>query len=113
LEVVSYAESTSIYKASIFYKVDRRHVQEWKAQKTQLEAIKSTYNLSDRKVRVLGGHGHKPKYLTLEQELVKYVKEKRDEGYLVTTKMLATKAKELAKALELGFTASGYKLPSM
>ncbi|CAG8715887.1 8552_t:CDS:1, partial [Dentiscutata erythropus] len=49
--------------------------------------------LSLRKARVLGGHGRKPKYLALEQELIKYVKEKRDEGLSVTTHMISTRAK--------------------
>ncbi|CAG8773808.1 16650_t:CDS:2, partial [Dentiscutata erythropus] len=85
----------------------------WRAQKLQIEALKPTQDLSLKKARVLSSHGHKPKYLVLEQELVKYIKEKRDEGLSITISIIVTKARELAKTLELGFAASGYKLPPM
>ncbi|CAG8713071.1 4976_t:CDS:2 [Dentiscutata erythropus] len=101
LDVVSYTENTSNRKASMFYKVDRRCVQKWRDQKSQFEALKATQDLSLRKARVLGGRGRKPKYPALEQELIKYIKEKQDEELSVTTHMISTRAKELAETLEL------------
>ena len=97
LDVISYAEKTSNRKASLFYQVDRKRVQEWRKQKKELEVVKNDHNSSIDKVRALPGRGSKAKYPTVEKELLDYVKKKREERMSVTTSMIRRKAKELGR----------------
>lgn len=99
LEVISYAESTSNRNASIYYKIDRKRVQEWRKQKSELEAIKNNPNLNSDHVRVLEGRGRKAMYPMLEEELIKFIKNMREEGNAITTFIIEKKAKELGKSL--------------
>ena len=101
LDVISYAEKTSNRKASLFYQVDRKRVQEWRKQKKELEVVKNDHNSSIDKVRALPGRGSKAKYPTVEKELLDYVKKKREERMSVTTSMIRRKAKELGETLNI------------
>ncbi|CAG8803450.1 23507_t:CDS:1, partial [Gigaspora rosea] len=85
--------TTSNRKASLFYNVNRRRVQEWRKQKSELEAVKNNKKLNINKARVLSGRGRKAKYPDLEKDLVDYIKKKRDEKLAVTTHMIQNKAK--------------------
>ena len=101
LEVISYAEQTSNRKASLFHKVDRKRVQEWRKQKKELEAVKNDQNLNINKVRVLAGRGRKAKYPTVKKELLDYIRKKREERMVVSTSMIHKKAKELGNTLNI------------
>ncbi|CAG8827434.1 20903_t:CDS:1, partial [Gigaspora rosea] len=57
LEVIAYAEDTSNRSAAKFYNVDRKRVQEWRKQKTELEAV-----TNKGQARVLKGRGRKAMY---------------------------------------------------
>jgi hypothetical protein len=92
LEVVAYAEDTSNRHAATFYKIDRKRVQEWKKQKTKLQTI-----INKNEARVLEGRGHKAMYPALEEELLDYIKKKREEKSAVTTFMIRKKAEELGR----------------
>ncbi|CAG8583210.1 4165_t:CDS:2 [Gigaspora rosea] len=96
LEVIAYAEDTSNRRASRFYNVDRKRVQEWRKQKTELETVKNK-----GQARVLEGRGRKAMYPALEKELLDYIKKKREEKIAVTTFMIRRKAKELGEALDI------------
>ncbi|CAG8801199.1 982_t:CDS:1 [Dentiscutata erythropus] len=99
LNVIAYAEETSNRRAAIFHKIDRRRVQEWRQQKSKLEAVKENRDLNIDQACVLSGRGRKPIYPELENELVEYIKKKRKEKIAVTTSMIKKKAKELGETL--------------
>ncbi|CAG8659317.1 6765_t:CDS:2, partial [Dentiscutata erythropus] len=101
LDIIAYAKETSNCHASIFYKVDRRRVQEWRQQKSKLEALKENKDINIDQTRVLSGCGRKAIYPGLEKELVDYIKKKREEKLAVTTSMIRKKAKELGKTLDI------------
>ncbi|CAG8773192.1 9122_t:CDS:2, partial [Acaulospora morrowiae] len=96
LEVIGYAENTSNRHASRFYNVDRKRVQEWRKKKTEFEIIKNK-----GQARVLKGRGRKAMYPTLEEELLDYIRKKREEKNAVTTSMIKKKAKELSKTFNI------------
>ncbi|CAG8819874.1 16875_t:CDS:1, partial [Dentiscutata erythropus] len=57
LDVIAYVEETSNRRVSIFYKVDRRRVQEWRQQKSKLEALKKNKDINIDQTCVLSGRG--------------------------------------------------------
>ncbi|CAG8499227.1 16495_t:CDS:2 [Gigaspora rosea] len=96
LEVIKYAEDTSNHRASSYFKIDRRHVQEWQKQKKDFEAIRNNKELNISQVRTLEGRRCKVTYPILEKKLLEFIKKKREEKGVVTTSMIIKKAKELA-----------------
>jgi len=72
LDAISYAEATSNRKAALFYKVDRKRVQEWRKDKEKFEAVRNDKDSNINQVRVLAGRGRKAKYPELEKELLGY-----------------------------------------
>ena len=96
LEAIKYAEDSSNYRAAKFYNIDRKRVQEWRKQKKELEPVKNK-----EQVRALKGRGRKAKYPALENELLDYIKQRREKKQAVTTFMIRNKAKELGQTLGL------------
>src|SRR6185437_15494925 len=90
LEAIKYAEDSSNRRAAKFYNIDRKRVQEWRKQKKELEPVKNK-----EQVRALKGRGRKAKYPALENELLDYIKQRREEKQAVTMFMIRNKAKEL------------------
>src|SRR5271155_3834512 len=101
LDVISYTEKTSNRRASIYYKVDRKRVQEWRKQKESFETIKNDKDLITNQIRVLNGRGRKAALPMLEKELLEYIKRRREEKGTVTTSMIIKKAKDLGKDQDL------------
>ncbi|CAG8799531.1 21531_t:CDS:1, partial [Gigaspora rosea] len=95
LEVISYAKNTLNRKASLYYNVNRRRIQEWRKQKEEFEKIKNSKGLNIEQVRVLEGRGRKAAQPTLEKELLEYIKKRREEKGVVTTSLIIKKAKAL------------------
>ncbi|CAG8766470.1 1329_t:CDS:2, partial [Gigaspora rosea] len=56
LDVIKYAEETSNRGASLYFKVDRRRIQEWRKQKEEFETIRNKNDLSSDRMRALEGH---------------------------------------------------------
>ncbi|CAG8663229.1 10029_t:CDS:2 [Dentiscutata erythropus] len=77
---------------TIAFKLDRQ-------QKSKLEAVKENRGFNIDQARVLSGRGRKPMYSELENELVEYIKKKREEKIVVTTSVIKKKAKELGETL--------------
>ncbi|CAG8627368.1 9882_t:CDS:1, partial [Ambispora leptoticha] len=81
--------------------VDRKQVQEWRKQKASLEAARDDKDIIVNQVRVLSGRSRKAAYPLLEDELLEYIKKKREEKCTVTTSMIIKKAKDLGTSLGL------------
>ncbi|CAG8738282.1 12276_t:CDS:2, partial [Gigaspora rosea] len=79
LEVISYVETISNRGTALYYKIDRKRVQEWHKQKKELENIKENKHLNVNQVRVLKGRGQKVIHPALKEELLKFIKERREE----------------------------------
>lgn len=101
LEVISYAEGTSNRKASLYYNIHRRRVQEWRKQKKELKNIRDNRDLNIEKVRVLAGRGRKVTHPILEKELLEYVKKRREEKGTLTTAMIIKEGKGLGEAMDV------------
>ncbi|CAG8799652.1 21731_t:CDS:1, partial [Gigaspora rosea] len=71
--------NTSNRQAFIYYKVDRKRVQEWRKQKAKLEAIRDNKDLVATQVRVFNGRGRKAAYPQLKEKLLEYIKKRREE----------------------------------
>ena len=101
LDVISYVEKTSNCRASIYYKVDRKRVQEWRKQKESFETIKNDKDLIANQIQILNDCGQKAVLPMLEKELLEYIKRRREEKGTVTTSMIIKKAKDLGKDQDL------------
>ncbi|CAG8739164.1 9232_t:CDS:2 [Dentiscutata erythropus] len=79
LDVILYAENTSNHKASLFYKVAWKCVQEWRKQKNEFKAIRNDQSININQVHALSSH----------------------EKNAITTFIIEHKAKEFGKDLNL------------
>ncbi|CAG8541152.1 87_t:CDS:2, partial [Gigaspora rosea] len=78
-----------------------------RSQKSKLEKLKKTQGVKFRKAKVLGGCGRKPMYPALEEELVKFIKEKQDDGLALKYRLL--KLSQIDKNEELIADESNYE----
>ncbi|KAH8026659.1 hypothetical protein HPB51_023677 [Rhipicephalus microplus] len=89
LKVIEFALEHGIRAAGRKFDVDEKCVRRWCAQK---KALQNT-NIKKRAFR-----GKQCKYPDLEEELLRYVTEVRNDGFSLTTDMLCMKALALARA---------------
>lgn len=94
LAAVEVAENRSKESAARQFKVDPRRIREWCKQKETLIELKKKRGLSTRKR--LGGAGRKVKDEDMEETLLNWVIEMRDQNLRVSRRMLRVQAKIFA-----------------
>ena len=91
LKVVDYAEKHSKRETSQVFCIDRKRVQEWCKQKEDLAIV----GKNSKTVKRLGGGGRRPLSVSIENQLVDYLRTKRTERRRVTRKAIAREAVKL------------------
>uniref|UniRef100_A0A915CQR0 Myosin motor domain-containing protein n=1 Tax=Ditylenchus dipsaci TaxID=166011 RepID=A0A915CQR0_9BILA len=95
LEVVAYAKKAkSINSASKRYNVDRKCVRKWMEQEEQLSKFKESTSKSSQK-RKLPGAGRHLKFAELDEELSKWVRDRREKSLKVSRRIIQQKAMQM------------------
>jgi len=90
LKVVEFAEAQGKHKASKMFHVDRNRVREWCKNKDSLIAWKKTRKRAP-------GAGRPVRFADIEQNLIRWFFERREQGVRVTGKALKNEALRLHK----------------
>ena len=102
IKVVNFAEANSIRSAAEMFKVDRKRVREWKQIKIQLTDRAASTKIS--KWKRLEGGGRKAFNIVLEENLLKWIYDRRFKGLRVSRKLITKKAKIMNSARKMTST---------
>ena len=91
LKVVEYTQDHSKRETSKMFGIDRKRVQDWCKQKEDLCG-------AGRSAKRLKGGGAKPLFTPIEEQLVQFIRSKREEKKRVTRKSLKEAAVKLHRA---------------
>lgn len=94
LEVVNYAEQSSIHAAGRKYNVSRSSVRDWKKKKIQLEDLRKSSGSGAHRRRLSGG-GRKVFDSSTERSLIEWITERKQQGLTISGAMIIKKAKSL------------------
>lgn len=94
LEVVNYAEQSSIHAAGRKYNVSRSSVRDWKKKKVQLEELRKSSGSGAHRRRLSGG-GRKVFDSSTEKSLIEWITERKQQGLTISGALIIKKAKSL------------------
>ena len=94
---VEYAENNSIHSAAVKYDVDRKRIREW-SQKADVIAENNAKSGGSKRKRLDGG-GRKLTDTDLEDELVEWIYNRRENMLRVSRKLIMSKAKYIYQGL--------------
>lgn len=90
LKLISLVEKSTLYRVSKDYKVPTKMLRSWLRQKALIK--QTMYRTARGRVQ----RRHEPPFKELEEELLKWITEQREEGHIVDGHAIRSKAREIA-----------------
>ena len=112
IEAIEYSKKFTIAGSAKKFKCDRKRVREWRQNENDIRKEFELANCSNKRMRILGG-GRKEKSAEINQTVLDWVQNARNDQKHVSRKLIKLKAEELSTELvrnqmlpEGSFTAS-------
>ena len=99
LEVIRYAASHSIHAAAKKYRVDRNSIRQWRKKEEKMAELKDVTPGGSKQQR-LDGAGRHITNENIEENLLAWIFERRNNGIRVSRKLLMIKATKLRDRIE-------------